>query len=60
MKKMYKISLFEMIYLIMEYRARIKRAYSPAEALKATLQANWTKVLLAITLAVSIIGLLAK
>ena len=49
-----------MIYLIMEYRARIKRAYSPAEALKATLQANWPKVLLAITLATSLGGLLAK
>ena len=40
--------------------ARIKKAYTPTEALKATLQANWPKVLLAITLAVSIIGLLAK
>ena len=49
-----------MIYLIMEYRARIKRAYSPAEALKATLQANWPKVLLAIILARSLGGLLAK
>ena len=49
-----------MIYLIREYRARIKRAYSPTEALKATLQANWPKVLLATILAVSLVGLLAK
>ena len=49
-----------MIYLIREYRARIKRAYSPTEALKATLQANWPKVLLAIILATSLGGLLAK
>ena len=48
------------VYLIMEYRARIKRAYSPTEALKATLQANWPKVLLAIILATSLGGLLAK
>ena len=53
-------TFFKMIYLIREYRARIKRAYSPTEALKATLQANWPKVLLAITLAVSLAGLLAK
>lgn len=49
-----------MIYLIREYRARIKRAYSPTEALKATLQANWHKMLLATILAVSLVGLLAK
>ena len=42
-----------MIYLIMEYRARIKKAYTPTEALKATLQANWHKMLLATILAVS-------
>ena len=46
--------------IIREYRARIKRAYSPTEALKATLQANWPKALLATILAVSIGGLLAK
>ena len=46
--------------IIREYRARIKRAYSPTEALKELLQANWHKMLLATTLAVSIIGLLAK
>ena len=46
--------------IIREYRARIKRAYSPTEALKELLQANWHKMLLAITLAVSLAGLLAK
>ena len=35
-------------------------AYTPTEALKATLQANWHKVLLATILAVSLAGLLAK
>ena len=49
-----------MIYLIMEYRARIKKAYTPTEALKELLQANWHKVLLATILAVSLAGLLAK
>ena len=49
-----------MIYLIMEYRARIKRAYSPTEAIKELLQANWPKMLLATILAVSLGGLLAK
>lgn len=49
-----------MIYLIMEYRARIKRAYTPTEAIKELLQENWPKVLLATILAVSLVGLLAK
>ena len=46
--------------IIKEYRARIKRAYTPTEALKELLQANWHKMLLATILAVSLVGLLAK
>lgn len=46
--------------IIREYRALIKRAYTPTEALKELLQANWHKVLLATILAVSLGGLLAK